>query len=190
MHDEQQTLGNDAMKDLNTNTMSVHDKITLAEQEDEPVSGREPEAAAPTSSIQIQQATDAALHFLSHATNETLGACVVGLGATTYLVLGRVGLLLIGVVGGIVLHATWDSHHASPDSLGAHNTEPRKRQELGLEVVQRVFGWNDKRTGEVQDSDDEIKLLSTKKADFASFKPDTAAALNLFTSAIIRDYVK
>ncbi len=48
------------------------------------------------SSATIQEITNRVLQFLSTASNETLGACVVGLCASTYLVLGRAGLLLLG----------------------------------------------------------------------------------------------
>src|SRR6266480_6019842 len=51
----------------------------------------------------LQRFADRAIDFLSSASNETLGACLVGLGATTYFILGRVGLVVIGVAGGIVL---------------------------------------------------------------------------------------
>ena len=56
--------------------------------------------------------SERALEFLSNASNETLGACIVGLAAVTWLVLERVGLVLIGervglvligIVGGVVL---------------------------------------------------------------------------------------
>src|SRR3954451_11700486 len=52
--------------------------------------------------INSSAAIDATLRFFATASNETLGACVVGLCASTYLVLGRVGLVLIGAVGGVV----------------------------------------------------------------------------------------
>ena len=70
--------------------------------------GSEIEITQRGDSRKAQDLTSYALNFLSNASNETLGACFVGLGATTYLVLGRIGLVLIGVVGGVVLHATWD----------------------------------------------------------------------------------
>lgn len=40
-------------------------------------------------SVKARDLTSQVLQFLSTASNETLGACVVGLGATTYFVLGR-----------------------------------------------------------------------------------------------------
>ncbi|GAM86609.1 hypothetical protein ANO11243_046230 [Dothideomycetidae sp. 11243] len=150
----------------------------------------------------VQQWIDRALNFFSHASNETLGACFVGLGASTYLVLGRVGLVLIGVVGGIALHATWegDSLNAGPGADRAE-TEAKKRRELGLEVVQRVWRWREQQQKLQADThgseglseeleDIKLKLYKGKDLDFADLRPETAAALDTFTTAVIRDYVK
>lgn len=145
-----------------------------------------------SASAQLQLITDSALRFLSHASNETIGACLVGLGATTYLVLGRVGLMLIGLVGGIALHASWDAHGES-DRVAAREKELRKKRELGLEVVQRVFQWRSEKSFAGDDSEgeeQEVKILSKRKLDFSAFRPNTALALGNFTDAIIRDYVK
>lgn len=145
-----------------------------------------------SASVQLQLITDRALHFLSHASNETIGACLVGLGATTYLVLGRVGLVLIGLVGGIALHASWDAHDES-DRVVAREKELRKKRELGLEVVQRVFKWKSERSATDDESDVEeqdVTVLAKRRLDFSAFRPETAAALTAFTDAILRDYVK
>ncbi|KAL9041316.1 MAG: hypothetical protein Q9180_001357 [Flavoplaca navasiana] len=64
-----------------------------------------------SSSQKAQESLDHILQFLSTASNETLGACLAGLGAATYFILGRIGLVLIGVVGGIVLHAVWEDRN-------------------------------------------------------------------------------
>ena len=203
MNDQRQTTATAAINhddnnipsnDNDDNTMAIHDKISAAEQDDGQT-GRQASAAVTASSaasIQIQQVTERALHFLSHASNETLGACLVGLGATTYFVLGRVGLLLIGMVSGIALHASWDPNNSQAGKLSAREADQKKRREIGLEVVQRVFQWKDKRGDEMDadTSEDEVKALANKKADFSAFRPDTAAALTVFTDAIVRDYVK
>ncbi|KAF2157862.1 hypothetical protein K461DRAFT_274094 [Myriangium duriaei CBS 260.36] len=155
---------------------------------------------APQISTAIQQWIDKALNFVSHASNETLGACFVGLGASTYLILGRVGLVLIGVVGGVALHATWEGQLLGhgPGSDGAEK-EAKKRRELGLEVVQRVWQWRERQQQiGAQNSDEdgdtkedvEVKLFRGKPLDFSDFRPETAEALDTFTNAVIRDYVK
>lgn len=186
-----QAAVNDAAADDNNdhdkNSSRIHDNAMADDKAvDQQLSSSQ------NASIHIQEVTDRALRFLSHASNETLGACLIGLGATTYFVLGRVGLLLIGMVGGIALHATWDSDNSHADRVSAREADQKKRREIGLEVVQRVFNWKENKSGqsESDSSDDEVKALSSKKLDFSSFRPDTAAALNVFTDAIIRDYVK
>lgn len=144
--------------------------------------------------VDVKVLTDRALHFLATASNETIGACLVGLGASTYLVLGRVGLLLIGVVGGVVLHATWEGHtHGDSDSK-AQNQEARKR-ELGVDIASRVLNWRDsaahgKENDQNEESRMDVKLYAGKELDYSEFRPETAAALTELTDAVIRDYVK
>lgn len=138
----------------------------------------------------LQRLTDRALEFLSTASNETLGACLVGLGATTYFVLGRVGLVIIGVAGGVVLHATWEK--AAGD--GTRSIEER-RKEVGLDVIHRVLKWREEREDGRGEGDetavpDRIDLQSERKLDFEGFRPETKAALEELTDAVIRDYVK
>ncbi|KAI9762541.1 MAG: hypothetical protein M4579_000344 [Chaenotheca gracillima] len=145
-----------------------------------------------TTSITARNITNQALDFFSNASNETLGACFVGLGATTYLVLGRVGLVLIGVVGGVVLHASWEnSNDGESVAIDARAKENRRRREVGLDVVRRVLDWRENKSKEDDDNEIEERLLAAgKEADFASFAPATREALASFTDAVIRDYVK
>jgi len=135
--------------------------------------------------------TDRALDFLSTASTETLGACLVGLGATTYFVLGRVGLVIIGVAGGVVLHATWEK----PSNAAAKIVEERRRKEIGLDIIHRVLTWRDEEKDKTVEKSEEIvadrvDLQSRKKLDFEGFQPETQAALTEFVDAVIRDYVK
>lgn len=190
MDDAMQNIDNNHHEDQDT---PVHDKVTPNEQDDTKVDKKQSAAeTASGASIQLQDMADKALHFLSHASNETLGACIVGLAATTYFVLGRVGLVLIGIVGGVALHATWEASHSSPDRLSLNETEQKKRREVGLDVVHRLLLSREKQKdkADADESDDEVKPLASTKADFSSFRPDTQAALNVFTDAVIRDYVK
>ena len=185
----------------------VMETAPLASLEHDPPSAKDTqrkpaatETPAQSFSDTAQQFTDRALEFLSTASNETLGACLVGLGATTYFVLGRVGLVLIGVVGGVVLHATWEDNSHGGRSQTAKAAEEKRRREVGLDVIHRVLSWRT-RAGKVgkadgdSDDDDEatsnkIELASRKKLDFSDFRPETAKALNEFTDAFTRDYVK
>ncbi|PVH95599.1 hypothetical protein DM02DRAFT_617804 [Periconia macrospinosa] len=151
--------------------------------------------------LDVKALTDRALTFLATASNETLGACLVGLGASTYLILGRVGLLLIGVVGGVVLHATWEGHGHGTQGHDAGQSVDRKR-EVGVDIARRVLDWRDKTENgndgdkekegadAKEDSDLAVKLFSGKELDYSEFRPETAAALTELTDAVIRDYVK
>lgn len=149
--------------------------------------------------LDLRALTDHALTFLSTASNETLGACLVGLGASTYLILGRVGLILIGVVGGVVLHATWEGQgHGTRAHDAGPSGDPRRR-ELGVDIAHRILDWRDAPGGKKKDSDGgdaqddsdlAVRLFSGKDLDYSAFRPETAAALTELTDAVIRDYVK
>ena len=127
------------------------------------------------------------LEFLSNASNETLGACLVGLVASTYFVLGRVGLLLIGAAGGIVLHSTWESSNEPGASEESKAAEFKRKRELGLDVVRRALDWREK---EINPQDDEPPSPSPTRLDFADHQPATGAALSGLVDAVISDYVK
>lgn len=135
-----------------------------------------------------QDLTSKVLDFLSHASNETLGACIVGLGVTTWIILGRVGLILIGIVVGVVLHATWENngqgHHEDENS----RLDARRRREQGLDVVSRVLDWRG-RTKNIALQDDFAEDFQ-KPLDFSGFQKETASALTGLTDTIIHDYVK
>ena len=142
---------------------------------------------------QARDLTTLALEFLSTASNETLGACIIGLGAITWLVLGRVGLVFIGIVAGVVLHATWERDVQNNETDEARAIEGIKRREKGLDIVMRVLDLKRRREGsrelgDVQDMP--IAAPSQKELDFAGFPPETKEALTNLVDTIIRDYVK
>ena len=146
-----------------------------------------------TARTNVQNFTNRALEFLSTASNETLVGCLVGLSAVTYLVLGRVGLLLIGTVCGVVLHATWDESSQDAARNGATAIEIKRRREAGLDIIHRVLDWQQKKEGSLTEDDGheiDILLYAGKTLDFADFKPATGAALTGLVDAVIRDYVK
>jgi hypothetical protein len=145
--------------------------------------------------LDVRALTDRALHFLANASNETLGACLVGLSAATYLVLGRVGLVLIGVAGGVVLHATWEAHAHAGNATSNGEGPDRKRRENGVDVAHRLLDWRhttikDGGNKVDHDCDLDVKLSSGKELDFSNFRPETGAALTELVDAITRDYVK
>ena len=142
-------------------------------------------------SSKVRDWTSRILRFLSNASNETLCACVVGLAAATYLVLGRVGLLLIGVIGGVLLHAIWEDTGSEGVNDGVKALEARKRREKGLDVVERLLDWREDSSGARKSpkaGGTDTKIIS-EDLDFSAFPPKTKGALEGFTGAIIRDYV-
>jgi len=136
----------------------------------------------------LQVFTDRALQFLAHASNETLGACLAGLGASTYFIFGRVGLVIIGVAGGVVLHATWEGIRGDDRDEHTKRLDQQRKKETGLELARRLL---DLRVSAetAEDEREEAKLNATHQLDFSRFEPETAAALDTFVSAVIRDYV-
>ncbi|OAL36820.1 hypothetical protein AYO20_03875 [Fonsecaea nubica] len=145
----------------------------------------------PSKALTTSAVLDATLKFFANASNETLGACAVGLCASTYLVLGRVGLVLIGAVGGVVLHATWENQYGGKAD-GDSQEINRRRKELGIEVAQRVLDWRDKRQKPENEDDDSPgdSKVDLKTLDYSDFEPETRAALTQLTDAVIRDYVE
>ena len=144
----------------------------------------------------VQKYTGILLEFLSSASTESLGICLVGLGALTYFVLGRIGLVLIGIVGGIVLHATWEYNGHNHDHEGddPKALELKRRREVGLDIVQRLLDWRDSKSGSDEDEQKQPQTtatsLSKPQLDYSSFAPATSAALEGLSDAVIRDYVK
>ncbi|KAF9249478.1 hypothetical protein DTO013E5_4120 [Penicillium roqueforti] len=137
---------------------------------------------------------NAILNFLSTSTNETLLGVFALLALVTYIVLGRIGLLLIGVAVGVVLHASWEGSDNEHGEEASHVQKPNRRRELALEVSNRLLDWP-RRAGasDIQGDDGSINTLedmSSADLEYATFQPATAVALRTLTDAVIQDYVK
>lgn len=140
--------------------------------------------------------TTSTLEFLANASSETLGACTIGLCASTYFILGRVGLVLIGAVGGIVLHATWEtSGNERSGPQGNLHPNRSKKRELGLEVAKRVLDWREgNKSSWSEDTQLETErsegLTASTQLNSSEFRPETGAALHSLIDAVIRDYIQ
>ncbi|KAJ5503095.1 PX-associated sorting nexin 13 [Penicillium fimorum] len=138
---------------------------------------------------------DATLNFLSTSTNETLIGVFALLGLVTYIILGRIGLLLIGVAVGVVLHASWEGSDIVHADGASHAKNPNRRRELALEVSNRLLDWP-KRAGasDIQGGGDgsvsTLEDMSSADLEYATFQPATAVALRTLTDAVVKDYVK
>ena len=160
-----------------------------------PTTPAQAEPAGSHHSINFQEILTRMLHFLSTASNETLGATLAGLAAVTYLVLGRLGLLLIGIVGGVILHATWEAGGATQLDAQAKVIEITRRREASLDIVQRVLDWRKHEdTHDLAEKEEtgkgNVNSQAQESLDFSGFQPATRAALTNLTDAVIRDYVK
>lgn len=149
----------------------------------------------PPLSVKLHRIADRSFEFLSHASNETLGACVVGLGICTHFILGRVGLVVIGVVCGAFLHSTWENNGQIVGYEDKNAAELKRRRQAGIDVVSQLLEWRQTSATAVE-SDHEagtrnvIEMPADRDLDFEGFQPDTRAALTGLTDAAVRDYVK
>lgn len=147
------------------------------------------------SSVRLRRLMDRSFDFLSNASNETLGACIVGMSACTYFFLGRVGLVVIGVVGGVLLHATWENNGQIVGHRDTDMADLKRRRQVGIDVVSQVLEWRQTNASAVE-SDHEAGTKNTtgipadRDLDFEGFQPATRSALTGLTDAVVRDYVK
>lgn len=131
-----------------------------------------------------QSLTTKIIDFLASASPGTLGGVAVGLAATTYFVLGRLGLVLIGAFGGIVSFIHWEQR----------NVEVARavRGEKGLDLLERLLAAKKSEqdalrgeTGSEEQQQDGALIRS-----FDDLQPETREALTELVDAVIDNYVK
>lgn len=153
--------------------------------------GHGPEIKPSLPSMTVRDLTTRVLDFLSDASNESLAAVLVGLGAATYFILGRIGLLLIGVIGGVVLHATWEGHKEVEVDDAPKTEQFERRREMGFDIVWRALDGRDRTLSSSIDQNKAVPaLVAHRSLDFSGFPSETASALTDLVDAIVRDYVK
>ncbi|KAJ2894942.1 hypothetical protein MKZ38_007083 [Zalerion maritima] len=164
---------------------SATDEASHNDHADPPEPTETPKSSAPPpAGMTREEIVNAALKFLSNADASTLGAVAAGLAATTYFILGRIGLVLIGAFGGVVLIISWERQN--PEVSRA------MRGEKGVDVLERLLHLR----LEHSTASDGIKLSEEKEdgeqqiSSFEDFQPETSEALNGLVDAIIGDYVK
>lgn len=128
-----------------------------------------------------QSLLDLILNFLSTSSNEVLFLTLLFSTAATFIIFGRVGLLLIGLTLGVILHASWQE---------AQNTTERKRN-MALLRPRRFIDWPERNHTEngsfpIRKTTGILKI----DLDYSTFQPATAAALKSLTDAIIDNYVR
>lgn len=147
--------------------------------------------AKASSDIQLRQLFDLGLTFLSTCSNESLLVVLLCIMGATYIVLGRLGLLLIGAALGVSLHASWEGVDVNQSS----STRSFNRKQASLNMVHQLMEWrknkrvrlnqNNAYAGQCVIEDDARVYV-----DISSFGPLTAAALHSLVDATVRDYVK
>ncbi|KAJ9137413.1 PX domain-containing protein kinase-like protein [Coniochaeta hoffmannii] len=140
-------------------------------------------SVAPTTGRQnVEDIQTKIFQFLATATPGAIGGVAVGLAATTYLLLGKVGLLLIGAFGGITAFIQWEGRN--PDVARA------VRGERGVDLLDRLLAEKaDRKRTAIQDGALEEEETALAHG-FDDFRPETRAALEEMVDAVIRDYVK
>jgi hypothetical protein len=120
--------------------------------------------------------------FLATATPGTLGGVAVGLAATTYLVLGRLGLVLIGAFGGIVSFIQWEQRNAEVVRV--------VKGERGMEVLARLLAARKGSADAALDDPSTVDAESALVRSFDDLQPETREAMNELVDAVIDNYVK
>lgn len=123
--------------------------------------------------------------FFSTATRESLGAVGVGLAATTYFVLGRVGLVLIGAFGGIALFVAWEARNPGV-TRAIHGETSADLLARAMEYRKREYNPHGDSLDVFDSTQDELDAAHA----FDNFRPQTRQALENFVDAVVRDYVK
>lgn len=116
------------------------------------------EPPAPPSPTE-QTLADVAKHildFLQHATPETLGGVIVGSTVVLYMVFGSLGLLVVGVMGGVVLHASLE------------NLRPNKARNDGPAIGGSAADWLDRKMLEIRGKKEESSFGENGRALFST----------------------
>lgn len=159
-----------------------------------PTSYSEQAATESLNPVRSKGVIESTLQFLSTANSETLlgvFACLVG---ATLVLFGRLGLLLIGIASGIVLHAQWEAVYEDPIHP-LSNPRQRRRKELALDIARRLLDWPKSTTlaaDAEQDDTGQVFLFgdsSSADLDYSALGPKTADALRSITDAVMKDYV-
>jgi hypothetical protein len=107
------------------------------------------------------------------------------------MVLGRLGLLLIGMTLGVALHASW----VGMDHSNSSEYTIIGRKQLSLSIVHKLLNregtYPVKADSNTHDAgEDHHRALSVSDVDVLSLGPITASALHSLIDAAMRDYVK
>ncbi|KAK4109445.1 hypothetical protein N656DRAFT_783032 [Canariomyces notabilis] len=122
------------------------------------------------------------IQFIATATPGTLGVVAVGLAAITYLVLGRLGLVLIGAFGGIVTFIHWEQRSAE--------VQRTIRGERGVDVLARLLEAKKNSQNAMLNEPSADEQETALVRSFDDLRPETREAMNELVDAVIENYVK
>ncbi|RPB14823.1 hypothetical protein P167DRAFT_572104 [Morchella conica CCBAS932] len=150
-------------------------------------------ASGTTSSATIAEAATHVLDFLQHATPETLGGVMLGSTVVLYVIFGSFGLLFVGVIGGVVLHASLENMRASGKK--GHRVDVLEWLDKRMAGVKGDGALASPPPGSENGSEKSTGghkrfARSQRVVDFSSLPPETGAAFTDLADAVTRDYVR
>ncbi|EZF22227.1 hypothetical protein H112_04870 [Trichophyton rubrum D6] len=148
----------------------------------------QPKSATVPPSSTSQSLVDQVSLFVAHADGTTLISISAGVVAVSYVLFGRLALLLVGAIGGVILHIWWEGQDngTNGDDEGAAK---RKRHELSLEVANRLTALYVDNGSKQEDDEDTLNRSAESSLDYSKMGPATEAALTALTNSVIADYV-
>ncbi|DAA73689.1 TPA_exp: PX domain protein [Trichophyton benhamiae CBS 112371] len=148
----------------------------------------QPKSATVPQSSNSQSLVDQVSLFVAHADRTTLISISAGVVAVSYVLFGRLALLLVGAIGGVILYIWWEGQDnvTNGDNEGAAK---RKRHELSLEVANRLTALYADNGSKQDDDEDTLNRPGESSLDYSRMGPATEAALTALTNSVIADYV-
>lgn len=130
-------------------------------------------------SLAESQLAKKALHFLANATPTTLAGVAGGFATVTYVILGRIGLILIGAFVGVVSFIAFEARNPQVVKI--------VRGENGFDVLERLMLKADASDETTKNEEDDERYM-IKALD--ELRPETREAIGGLFDALIRDYIK
>ncbi|OAL66973.1 hypothetical protein A7C99_2370 [Trichophyton rubrum] len=142
----------------------------------------QPKSATVPPSSTSQSLVDQVSLFVAHADGTTLISISAGVVAVSYVLFGRLALLLVGAIGGVILHIWWEGQDngTNGDDEGAAK---RKRHELSLEVANRLTALYVDNGSKQEDDEDTLNRSAESSLDYSKMGPATEAALTALTNS-------
>ncbi|GBF63989.1 hypothetical protein TMEN_6657 [Trichophyton mentagrophytes] len=148
----------------------------------------QPKSATVPPSSTSQSLVDQVSLFVAHADGTTLISISAGVVAVSYVLFGRLALLLVGAIGGVILHIWWEGQDNGTNGDN-EETAKRKRHELSLEVANRLTALYADNGSKQEDDEDPLNRSGEPSLDYSRMGPATEAALTALTNSVIADYV-